>query len=43
MFENEMYIPVINRIYYSIQALLIISESNFSKHGQVKGFLIVNL
>ena len=31
-----------NRIYYSmfysIQALLVISESAFSKHGQVKGF-----
>ncbi|MCD6117933.1 HEPN domain-containing protein [bacterium] len=42
MFENNMYIPAMNRIYYSmfyaVQALLILNESTFSKHGQVKGF-----
>ena len=42
MFENALYIPAINRIYYSmfyaVQALLILRESTFSKHGQVKGF-----
>ncbi|MBD3375793.1 HEPN domain-containing protein [candidate division KSB1 bacterium] len=42
MLENEMYIPAMNRIYYSmfyaVQALLILKESSFSKHGQVKGF-----
>ena len=42
MFENKLYIPAMNRIYYSIfysvQALLVLTESTFSKHGQVKGF-----
>lgn len=42
LFENNMYIPAMNRTYYSmfyaIQALLIVKESTFSKHGQVKGF-----
>ena len=42
MFENALYIPAINRIYYSmfyaVQALLILRESTFSRHGQVKGF-----
>ena len=42
MFENNLYIPAMNRIYYSmfyaVQALLILKESSFSKHGQVKGF-----
>lgn len=42
MLENEMYIPAMNRIYYSmfyaVQALLILKESTFSKQGQVKGF-----
>ncbi len=42
MLENKLYIPAMNRIYYSmfyaVQALLIINESTFSKHGQVKGF-----
>jgi hypothetical protein len=42
MLENSMYIPAMNRIYYSmfyaVQALLILKESSFSKHGQVKGF-----
>lgn len=37
-----MYIPAMNRIYYSmfyaVQALLILKENAFSKHGQVKGF-----
>ena len=42
MLQNDLYTPAMNRIYYSmfysIQALLVISESAFSKHGQVKGF-----
>ena len=42
MQENSMYIPAMNRIYYSmfyaVQALLILKKSSFSKHGQVKGF-----
>jgi len=42
MFENKLYIPAMNRIYYSmfyaVQALLILNESAFSKHGHVKGF-----
>ena len=42
MLENKLYIPAMNRIYYSmfyaVHALLILNESAFSKHGQVKGF-----
>ena len=42
MFENKLFIPAINRIYYSmfysVQALLILNEKTFSKHGQVKGY-----
>lgn len=42
MLENNLFIPAMNRIYYSmfyaVQALLILNESAFSKHGQVKGF-----
>ena len=42
MQENSMYIPAMNRIYYSmfyaVQALLILKKSSFSKHGQVKEF-----
>ncbi|MBN1225580.1 MAG: HEPN domain-containing protein [Deltaproteobacteria bacterium] len=42
MLENNLYIPAINRIYYSmfyaIQALLVLTESSFSKHCQVKGY-----
>lgn len=42
MLENEMHIPAMNRIYYSmfyaVQALLVLKESTFSKHGQVRGF-----
>jgi len=42
MRDNKLYIPAMNRIYYSmfyaVQALLILNESTFSKHGQVKGF-----
>jgi len=42
LFDTDMYIPAMNRIYYSmfyaVQALLILKESTFSKHGQVKGF-----
>lgn len=42
MLENKLFIPAMNRIYYSmfytVHALLILNESTFSKHGQVKGF-----
>ena len=42
MLENNLFIPAMNRIYYSmfyaVQALIILKESTFSKHGQVKGF-----
>lgn len=42
LFDTDMYIPAMNRIYYSmfyaVQSLLILRESSFSKHGQVKGF-----
>jgi len=42
MLENNLYIPAINRIYYSmfysIQSLLVLTENSFSKHGQVKGY-----
>ncbi len=42
MRDNHLYIPAMNRIYYSmfyaVQALLILNNSTFSKHGQVKGF-----
>jgi len=46
MLDNQLYIPAMNRIYYSmfyaVQALLILSDSAFSKHGQVKGFFNKN-
>jgi hypothetical protein len=46
MLDNHMYIPAMNRIYYSmfyaVQALLILDDSAFSKHGQVKGFFNKN-
>ncbi|MHB9031284.1 MAG: HEPN domain-containing protein, partial [Candidatus Latescibacterota bacterium] len=39
---HKLLIPAMNRIYYSmfysVQALLVLRESTFSKHGQVKGF-----
>lgn len=42
LFENKLFIPAMNRIYYSmfysVQALLIFKEKAFSKHGQVKGY-----
>jgi len=42
MLENKLYIPAMNRVYYSmfyaVLALLVLSESAFSRHGQVKGF-----
>ena len=42
MLKNDMFTSAMNRIYYSmfysIQALLVISETAFSKHGQIKGF-----
>lgn len=42
MYENNMLIPAMNRIYYSmfyaVQALLILDDKSFSKHGQVKGY-----
>jgi uncharacterized protein (UPF0332 family) len=45
MAENKLFIPAMNRIYYSmfymfyaVQALLVLNERAFSKHGQVKGY-----
>lgn len=42
LFENKLFIPAMNRIYYSmfysVQALLVFNEKSFSKHGQVKGY-----
>ncbi len=42
MFENDLYIPAMNRIYYSmfysIQALFMMQEKSFSKHGELKGY-----
>ena len=42
MLDNKMYIPAMNRIYYSmfyaVQALVIIKEKSFSKLGQLKGY-----
>jgi uncharacterized protein (UPF0332 family) len=42
LFENKLFIPAMNRIYYSmfysVQALLVLNEKTFSKHGQVKGY-----
>jgi uncharacterized protein (UPF0332 family) len=42
MLENGLLIPAMNRIYYSmfyaVQALLILDEKAFGKHGQVKGY-----
>lgn len=40
--DQNLLIPAMNRIYYamfySVQALLVLDEISFSKHGQVKGF-----
>ncbi len=40
--ENKLLIPAMNRIYYSmfysVQALLVLDEKAFSKHGQVKAY-----
>jgi len=40
--ENKLLIPAMNRIYYSmfysVQALLVLEEKAFSKHGQVKSY-----
>ena len=42
LFENKLFTPAMNRIYYSmfysVQALLVLNEKAFSKHGQVKGY-----
>lgn len=42
LFENNLYIPSMNRIYYSmfyaIQELLALKEKSFSKHTQVKSY-----
>jgi len=42
MLDNGLYVSAMNRIYYSmfytVQALLILNDVSFSKHGQVKGF-----
>lgn len=42
MYRNGMLIPAMNRIYYSmfyaVQALLILDEQSFGKHGLVKGY-----
>jgi uncharacterized protein (UPF0332 family) len=47
LLENKLFIPAMNRIYYSmfysVQALLVLDEKAFSKHGQVKHILIRNL
>ena len=42
MLQNRMLTFAMNRIYYSmfyaVQAVLVIDDVNFSKHGQVKGY-----
>ena len=42
LLENNLLIPAMNRIYYSmfyaVQALLVQNEKSFSKHGQVKSY-----
>ena len=42
LFKNKMLTSAMNRIYYSmfysVQALLILKNVSFSKHGQVKGY-----
>lgn len=46
--DNGLYIPSMNRIYYSmfyaVQALVVLNEKLFAKHGQVpKGCSINSL
>ncbi len=45
MFRNKLFIPAMNRIYYSmfyaVQALLVLDAKTFSKHGQVKSSIII--
>jgi len=42
LYENKMLTSAMNRIYYSlfyaVQALLVLKNVSFSKHGQVKGY-----
>lgn len=42
LLNNTMLIPAMNRIYYAlfyaVQALLVVHNVAFSKHGQVKGY-----
>lgn len=42
LFDNNMLIPAMNRLYYSmfysVSALLVLHNCTFSRHGQVKGF-----
>jgi uncharacterized protein (UPF0332 family) len=42
LYENNMLTSAMNRIYYSlfyaVQALLVLKNVSFSKHGQVKGY-----
>jgi len=42
LLENNMLTSAMNRLYYSmfysVQALLILHETSFSKHSQVKGY-----
>ena len=42
LFENKLFTSAMNRIYYSmfysVQALLVLKEKAFSKHGEVKGY-----
>lgn len=42
LLDNKLFIPAMNRVYYSmfysVQALLVLDEKAFSKHGQVKAY-----
>jgi len=42
MHDHGFYIPSMNRIYYSmfyaVQALVVLNEKSYAKHGQVKGY-----
>jgi len=42
LYENNMLTSAMNRIYYSlfyaVQAILVLNNVSFSKHGQVKGY-----
>jgi hypothetical protein len=46
MFENGMLVFSMNRIYYAmfyaVQALFVLRDVSFSKHGQVKGYFNQN-